>query len=143
MRMPAVPARGAPVIPEMPGAPRQALLSGVLRQEALQLAGRLSTTLRPVAAAGHGDASLASGSAGLAVCNGQFARTRADQPAAEAALTHLEVAVDTVLTGTLTSSLYSGFVGIAWAVELVDRLQVGDLEEERPAVGQDVRRADR
>jgi lantibiotic modifying enzyme len=75
-----------------------------------------------VAAAGHGDASLASGSAGLAVCSAQFARTRADQQAAEAALTHLEVAVDTVVTSTLSSSLYSGFTGIAWAVELVDRL---------------------
>lgn len=106
----------------MTGAPRQALLSGALRDEALQLAGRLSTTLRPVAAAGPRDASLASGSAGLAVCSGQFARTRADQKAAEAAVTHLEVAVDTVLTSTLSSSLYSGFVGVAWAVELVDRL---------------------
>ncbi|HEY1322612.1 MAG TPA: lanthionine synthetase C family protein [Streptosporangiaceae bacterium] len=120
--MHAAPVSGAPVIPQMTGAPRQALLSGALRDEALQLAGRLNTTLRPVAAAGQGDASLASGSAGLAVCSGQFARTRADQQAAEAALTHLEVAADAVVTSTLSSSLYSGFVGVAWAVELVDRL---------------------
>jgi hypothetical protein len=122
MGMPAVPASGAPVKPEMTGAPRRALLSGALQDQALQLAARLSGTLRPVAAAGHGDASLASGSAGLAVCSAQFARTRGHQHAAEAALTHLEVAVDSVVAGTLTSSLYTGFTGIAWAVELVDRL---------------------
>jgi lantibiotic modifying enzyme len=122
MRVHAAPASGASVIPEMTGAPRQTLLSGALRDEALQLAGRLSASLRPPVAAGYGDASLASGSAGLAVCSGQFARTRADQEAAEAAVTHLEVAVDTVVSSTLSSSLYSGFVGVAWAVELLDRL---------------------
>ena len=136
MRMHAAPVSGAPVIPDMTGAPQRPLLSGALRDEAHQLAGRLSTTLRPVAAAGPGDASLASGSAGLAVCSSQFGRTRADQEAAEAALAHLEVAVDAVVASTLGSSLYSGFVGVAWAVELVDRLlgsggedASGDIDE--------------
>jgi hypothetical protein len=88
----------------------------------------LAETLRP-APAGR-NASLASGSAGLAVCNGQLARTRSDTRAADAALTRLEEAVGVLATVPLTSSLYSGFTGIAWAVELVDGL-VGTGGEDR------------
>ena len=104
---------------------------------ALHLAGTLAETLRPASrAAGRRDVSLASGSAGLAVCNGQLARTRCDPRAADAALTRLEEAVDVLATQPLTSSLYSGFTGIAWAVELVDGLlsaggedRNGDIDE--------------
>ena len=115
-------ASDAPAIQEMTGVSRPPLLSGALKDQALDLAATLSETLRPGPVADHQDASLAAGSAGLAVCSGQFARTRADQHAADAALTHLEVAVNRAVTRPLTSSLYSGFVGIAWAVELVDQL---------------------
>ena len=122
MRLSAVPASDAPVTPQVTGASPRPLLSGALRDQALHLAGRLSATVQPVPAADCEDASLASGAAGLAVCSGQFARTRADQHAAEIALTQLEMAVDSVAAGPLTSSLYAGFTGIAWAVELVDQL---------------------
>jgi lantibiotic biosynthesis protein len=64
------------------------------------------------------------------VCTGQLARTRSDQMVADVALTHLEAAVDVLATEPLTSSLYSGFTGIAWAVELVDRL-LGNEGEDR------------
>jgi hypothetical protein len=161
MRVHAVPASDAPAGREVAGASqrplptsplpvsppaRSPLLSGTLRDDALNLADTLARSLP--AAAGHRNPSLASGSAGLAVCAGQFARSRPDQPAAETAetaesaesaetaLTHLEDAVEMLGTEPLTSSLYTGFTGIAWAVELVDRLlgtegedRNGDIDE--------------
>ena len=132
--MPAAPARDAPA--EGAGASRPPLLSGALKDRALHLAGTLAETLRPAPAAGRRDVSLASGSAGLAVCSGQLARTRCDPRAADAALTRLEEAVDVLATVPLTSSLYSGFTGIAWAAELLDGLlgtegedRNGDIDE--------------
>ena len=130
MRMHAAPAGGAPVGREVTGAPRRPLLSGELRDGALQLADALTRTLPAAAATDHRNPSLASGSAGLAVCAGQLARTRSDQMVADVALEHLEAAVDVLATEPLTSSLYSGFTGIAWAVELVDRL-LGNESEDR------------
>jgi hypothetical protein len=157
MRVHAVPASDAPAGREVAGASqrplptsplpvslpaRSPLLSGTLKDDALNLADALARSLPAAAAAGHRNPSLASGSAGLAVCAGQFARSRPDQPAAETsesaetALTHLEDAVEMLGTEPLTSSLYTGFTGIAWAVELVDRLlgtegedRNGDIDE--------------
>src|SRR5437764_6781800 len=127
MRVHAAPFRDAPA--EGAGASRPPLLSGALKDRALHLAGTLAGTLRPAPTAGRRDVSLASGSAGLAVCSGQLARTRCDPRAADAALTRLEEAVDALATQPLTSSLYSGFTGIAWAVELVDRLLGAEGED--------------
>ena len=126
MRMHAEPARDAPVGQQVAGAsrhsqPRRPLLAGTLKDDALDLAGALARALPAAAATDHRNPSLASGSAGLAVCAGHLARTRSDQ-AAETALAHLEDAVDVLATEPLTASLYSGFTGIAWAVEQVDRL---------------------
>ncbi len=120
----------APVILGVTGASRHPLLSGALKDRALQLAGTLTKALRRTPAAGYRNASLASGSAGLAVCSSQLALTRSDRQAADAARTHLEEAIDVLATEPLTSSLYSGFTGIAWAVELVDRL-LGTEGEDR------------
>jgi lantibiotic biosynthesis protein len=126
-------ASDAPVGREATGASPQPLLSGALKERALRLAGQLTRTMRPAAAAGDAagnpDASLASGAAGLAVCCGQLARTRSDRQAADAALACLEEAVDVLATQPLTSSLYSGFTGIAWAVELVDQLLGAEGED--------------
>src|SRR5690242_7456705 len=125
MRVHAAPFRDAPPV-EGSGASRPPLLSGTLRDRALHVAGALAETLRPAPAAGRQDVSLASGAAGLAVCSGQLARTRCDPRAAGAALTRLEEAVGVLATQPLTSSLYSGFPGVAWAVELVDGLLGGE-----------------
>jgi hypothetical protein len=135
MGLRAVPVCDAPV-EEGAGASRPPLLSGALKDQALRLAGTLAEALHATPAAGRRDVSLASGSAGLAVCSGQLARTRDDPQAADAAVTHLEEAVRVLATEPLTSSLYSGFTGIAWAVELVDGLlgtegedRNGDIDE--------------
>ena len=138
MRLHAEPASGAPASREVAGAPRRPLLSGRLRDDALHLAGALARALPAAAATGYRNPSLASGSAGLAVCSGQLARTRRGPTAAEAALAHLaeaalahlEDAVDMLAAEPLTSSLYSGFTGIAWAVELVDKM-LGTAGEDR------------
>ncbi|HET9968151.1 MAG TPA: lanthionine synthetase C family protein [Streptosporangiaceae bacterium] len=137
--MRAEPARDAPVGQKVAGAsrhsqprstqPRRPLLAGTLKDDALDLAGALARALPAAAATDHRNPSLASGSAGLAVCAGHLARTRSDQ-AAETALTHLEDAVDMLATEPLTASLYSGFTGIAWAVEQVDRLLGTENEDE-------------
>lgn len=129
MRVHAAPLRDAPAV-KAAGASRPPLLSGALRDRALHLAGTLAETLRPAPVAGRRDVSLASGAAGLAVCSGQLARTRCDRRAADAALTRLEEALDALAAQPLTSSLYSGFTGIAWAVELVDGL-LGAGSEDR------------
>jgi lantibiotic biosynthesis protein len=121
MRVSVAPIRDAPVL-EGAGASRTPLLSGAHKDGALRLAGTLAETLRSAPAEGHRNASLASGSAGLAVCSGQLAQTRSDPQYADAALTRLEEAIGVLATEPLTSSLYSGFTGIAWAAELVDRL---------------------
>jgi lantibiotic modifying enzyme len=135
MRVHAAPAGDAPVT-EGAGASPYPLLSGALQDRALRLAGALAETIRPMVMADHGNGSLASGSAGLAVCSGQIAWTRSDRRAAQAARAYLEEAVDVLATEPLTSSLYSGFTGIAWAAELVDRLlgtegedRNGDIDE--------------
>ena len=135
MRAHAAPDSDAPVT-EGAGASPVPLLSGALKDRALHLAGELTETLRPAPAADRRDASLSSGSVGLAVCNAQIAWTRRDRRAAGTALTRLEEAIDVLATEPLTSSLYSGFTGIAWAAETVDRLlgaegedRNGDIDE--------------
>jgi hypothetical protein len=135
MRVHAAPDSDAPAT-EGAGASLPPLLSGVLEERTFHLVGALTQTLRPVPAAGRGDASLSCGSAGLAVCHAQFARTRRDRRAAGTARTRLEEAIDVLATEPLTSSLYSGFTGIAWAAETVDRLlgaegddRNGDIDE--------------
>lgn len=121
MRAHAAPSSDAPVT-EGAGASHHPLLSGALRDRALRLVDTITETLCPAPATGHKDASLASGSAGLAVCSGQLARTRSHPDAADAAFTRLEQAIEVLATEPLMSSFYSGFTGIAWAVDLVDGL---------------------
>ena len=102
---------------------------------ALHLVGALTEILRPAPDpapdAGHRDASLSFGSAGLAVCDAQLARTRHDRRAADTALGRLEEAIDVLATEPLTSSLYSGFTGIAWAAETTDRLLGTEGKQDR------------
>lgn len=116
-------------VSEGAGASPLPLLSGALKDRALRLAGALTETLRPAPESGHRDASLSCGSAGLAVCDAQLARTRRDRRAADSARGRLDEAIDVLATEPLTSSLYSGFTGIAWAVQTTDRLLGADGED--------------
>lgn len=130
MCMPDVSCRDAPAAKGGTGASRHPLLSGALKDRAVDLADTLANTVCPTPIADHRDASLASGAAGLAVCSAQLARTRCDRQAADTALARLGEAIDVLATEPLTSSLYSGFTGVAWAVDLVDRL-LGTEGEDR------------
>ncbi len=123
---------GAPVT-SVTGAPGGPPLTGALREHALHLASSLARSLGrslPRAPAGRRDGSLASGSAGLAVAVASLARTRSGPDAAAAASAHIDAAVDVLATEPLTSSFYSGFPGIAWAVDLIDRL-LGSADADR------------
>jgi lantibiotic biosynthesis protein len=137
MRVHAAPDSDAPVT-EGAGASPLPLLSGALKSRALHLASALTEILPapdpaqdPALVAGHRDASLSFGSAGLAVCDAQLARTRHDRRAADTALGRLEEAIDVLATEPLTSSLYSGFTGIAWAAETTDRLLGTEGKQDR------------
>ncbi len=117
--------------PGHPGAtarPWRSLLSGDLRDQALELAGALIGSLRAQASgalAGPRRATLASGSAGLAVC--YATATMAGWDAAAAATECLDEAIDIIADEPLSSSFYSGFTGVAWASELVDSLLAGEV----------------
>src|SRR5690348_17384274 len=93
MRTHAEPARDAPVGQQVAGAsrhsqprstqPRRPLLAGTLKDDALDLAGALARALPAAAATDHRNPSLASGSAGLAVCAVHLARTRSEEHTSE------------------------------------------------------------
>ncbi len=112
------------------GASWRPLLSGERRDRALAAIGRLTGPDR-----GGGivqaprDASLASGSAGLAVCYAVLAETEADDRAGDLARGYLDSATDVLAAEPLTTSLYSGFPGIAWAASVIERLAGADGQD--------------
>lgn len=99
------------------------LLSGDLRDRALETAAALTTSLRSAHETGKPRAaSLASGAAGLAVCHAMTAKTCGDRRAADLACAAVNAAIDVAATAPLSTSLYSGFPGITWAADLVEAL---------------------
>ena len=108
------------------GASWRPLLTGSLRDRALDTVDRLVHDLdREDGNAGR-DASLSTGAAGLAVCHAALARAGHDRRAGDLACARLDEAVDALGSARMVPSLFAGFTGIAWAAELVDRL----LDEE-------------
>jgi len=132
-------------------------LSGDLRDQALELAGALIGSLREQARNGQADghatpehgpgqvrpdphrATLASGSAGLAVCYATAAMAGWDVAAVAAEC--LDEAIDVIAAEPLSTSFYSGFTGVAWAAEFMDSLPVGEVSS-RASPG-DQRESDR
>ena len=78
----------------------------------------IATTLRR--GADPADASLGSGSAGIAVFFDYLATTGLDVDAAADATTFLDDAIDATAGGAIGPSLYAGFTGVAWATALFD-----------------------
>jgi len=107
--------------------PWRSLLSDDLRDQALEAADALIGSLRGPGQPGPDPrrATLASGSAGLAVCYATAAAAGWD--AAAAAAECLDEAIDVIAAEPLSSSFYSGFTGMAWAAELVDSLLAGKV----------------
>lgn len=112
------------------GAPWRPLLSGPLRDRAMETVHRLAADLDRWDVSASQDASLASGSAGIAVCHAAMARAGHDDRAGDLACARLDEAVDLLSRAPMVASLYSGFTGIAWASELVDRL-LGEADDDR------------
>lgn len=107
----------------------QPLLTGALRDAALDFALALIRSLDPPHAEDQRSACLAGGAAGLAVCHAVVAQECHDGQARERAAICLDSAIDVLASQPLSMSLYSGFTGIAWAADLVDRLLPGEVGE--------------
>jgi lantibiotic biosynthesis protein len=107
----------------------QPVLDGALRDAALDSAAALIRSLGPPHATDQRSACLAGGAAGLAVCHAVAARERPGGPARELAAGCLDSAIEVLASQPFSMSLYSGFTGIAWAAELVDRLLPGEIAD--------------
>jgi lantibiotic biosynthesis protein len=101
------------------------LLTGSIRDTALERATALTRMLAGARATDQRSASLAAGSAGVAVCHAVVARSRQDERAREVAIACLDSATEVLASQPLSLSLYSGFPGIAWAADLVGRMLPG------------------
>ena len=104
------------------GAPSGVLLDGAARERALSAVDALAADVTRAYRMEHRDASLASGSAGIAVFYAQIARAMGSDVAGERARAYLDDAIDVVAAEWLGTSLYAGFTGVAWATELVGQL---------------------
>jgi lantibiotic biosynthesis protein len=92
-------------------------LTGEARGRALQIVDWLADRIRRERAASSGDASLASGSAGLAVFYAELARS--GRGGSDDANALIENAVGAMAREPMGASLYSGFPGVALASEFV------------------------
>jgi lantibiotic modifying enzyme len=90
------------------------ILEGALRVGAIEAVQEIAAIL-PRFAPTH--ASLVGGAAGLAVFHAYLARAGGDDGAAQTASQSLALAMEQTAATTMSPSLYSGFTGVAWAVE--------------------------
>jgi len=122
----------------------QPVLTGALRHAALDSATALIRSLDPPHATDQRSASLAGGAAGLAVCHAVAAQEYPAGPAPQLATSCLDRAIEVLASQPFSMSLYSGFTGIAWAADLVDRLLPGEVADRNEdidlALAQAVRR---
>jgi hypothetical protein len=105
------------------------LLAGGLRDKAIQSAAVLIQSLTQTRASDQRSAALSTGTAGLAVGHAVAAYAGQDWAERERADQCLDGAVDLLASQPLSLSLYSGFTGIAWAADVVDRLLDGDAAD--------------
>jgi class I lanthipeptide synthase len=107
------------------------ILSGTKAEQALQAVDAIAESI-PSLPAGR-DPSLGRGQAGLALLYAWLARTRRMPQADVLARQCLDEAIEAVSTQAMNASLYGGFSGVAWAAELVDRLDP-DAEDRNEAI---------
>lgn len=107
----------------------QPVLTGPLRDAALAQAAALIRSLDPPRATDQRSACLSAGAAGLAVCHAFAPQECRDGSARERASGCLDSAIEVLASRPFSMSLYSGFTGIAWAADLVDRLLPGDADD--------------
>jgi lantibiotic biosynthesis protein len=99
------------------------ILSGTMAEEALEAVDQIAESVPSVASpAVQGNPSLSRGLAGLALFYAWLARTSLRPQADILAWRYLDEAVDGMSTQAMKPSLYGGFTGVAWVVDLVDHL---------------------
>ena len=103
----------------------QPLLTGALKDKALERSRALLETLPPPGACDQPSASLSAGAAGLAVSMAVAAQGGHRERAAELAAAHLEAAIEVLASRRFSMSLFAGFTGIGWAASMVDLLLPG------------------
>jgi hypothetical protein len=109
------------------------ILSRAVAQQALHAVDAIAESITSIAASpGERDPSLGRGEAGLALLFTWLARTGRMPQANVLARQCLDHAIEAVSTQA-NASLYGGFTGVAWAAELVDRLDP-DAEDRSEAV---------
>jgi lantibiotic modifying enzyme len=111
------------------------ILSGATAQQALQAVDAMAESIASMTALpAERDPSLGRGQAGLALLYAWLARTRRMPQADALARRCLDQAIEAATTQAMNVSLYGGFTGVAWAVELVDHLLDPDAEDRSEAV---------
>ncbi|MDP8931697.1 MAG: lanthionine synthetase C family protein [Actinomycetota bacterium] len=113
--------------------PWSILLTGSLSQQTLQTVETIADSIATLSP-DEQDPSLAGGQAGLALLYAWLARTRGSARAEERAWRCLDRAIDAVATQEMESSLWHGFVGVAWAAEILQRLLDPQGEDRNEAV---------
>jgi lantibiotic modifying enzyme len=106
------------------------ILSGRRAEQALQAVDAIAESIPSLPGR---DPSLGRGQAGLALLYTWLARTRRMPQADVLAWQCLDEAIEAVSTQAMNASLYAGFSGVAWAAELVDRLDP-DAEDRNEAI---------
>lgn len=101
--------------------PWRPVLSGETSRQALRAVDLIAESLAPLSP-DERDPSLAGGQAGLALFYAWLAGVRGDPHARGLALQCLDRAIEAVATRPMSTSLWEGFVGVAWAAELVGGL---------------------
>ncbi len=106
------------------------ILSGTTAQQALLAVDAIAESIPSSAPlTGERDPSLANGQAGLALLYTWLAQARGMPQADVLAWHYLDQAIEAVSTQAMDASLYGGFPGVAWAIELVDHLLDPDSED--------------
>jgi lantibiotic modifying enzyme len=98
------------------------LLDGNLQARALSVADQIASGLKSLGADAVQDGSLASGHAGLAVAMAYFDQALPARGYGEAAMLHLDAAMDYLAAYPLHADLYGGFTGIAWSASQIERM---------------------
>jgi lantibiotic modifying enzyme len=110
------------------------ILPGTAAQQALQAVDAIAESLTSVTSLpGERDPSLSKGQAGLALFYTWLAQTRSMPQADVLAWRCLDQAIEAMSTKAMNASLWGGFTGVAWAADLMRRLDL-DAEDGSEAV---------
>ncbi len=116
------------------GASWRPILRGPSRDRALQAVNAITAGIAAGQDSERVDASLSSGSAGLALLFAQLAAAGEDKSPASIAGRYLDSAVEVLSSAPLGPSLYAGFTGVAWVAQVVGQLLDPEAEDGNEAI---------